>query len=302
MRKLPSLNAIRAFEAAARHQSFTEAAKELCVTVTAVSHQIRHLEAVLGVKLFERTARAVFLSPAGEKLFPLIRDGFDRLADAFAELNEQHSGGAITMTTTRAFAERWLMPRLLRFNDAFPDIVVHVDASEHVVDLRAAGMDIAIRYGRVADQTPKASVLIKDVHFAVVDRAICPEGRTPSIEDFRNRPLLAFRWLNRSLDAPNWSNWLTGVPHDAAQDFRVSWFSDETLALNAMERGFGPLLCSNIFVDDKIRTGALRRLDGPSLSGFAYRLVQVPSKARKRSVAVFSEWLKSEAADFTAVH
>ena len=84
MRKLPSLNAVRAFEATARHLSFTQAANELCVTVTAVSHQVRHLEAVLGLKLFERQARALALTAAGETLFPLLRDGFDRLADALS--------------------------------------------------------------------------------------------------------------------------------------------------------------------------------------------------------------------------
>lgn len=294
MRKMPLLNAIRAFEAAARHRSFTTAAKELCVTVTAVSHQIRHLETSLGVKLFERSARAVSLTPAGEKIYPLLRDGFDRLADAFSAFHEEHSGEAITVSTTRAFAERWLMPRLSRFAAAFPNIVVHVDATEEVMDLRAEGIDLAVRYGRAE----AASILLEDVYIAVADQSICPQGRSPAIEDFRNRPLLAYRWKNRALEAPTWSAWLASTPHDASRDFRISWFSEETLALHAAGRAFGPLLCSNLLVDDEIRCGTLRQLEGPAMAGYAYRLVDIPSARRKKSLIAFKTWLQDEAAAF----
>jgi LysR family transcriptional regulator, glycine cleavage system transcriptional activator len=296
MRKMPPLNAIRTFEAAARHRSFTTAAKELCVTVTAVSHQIRHLETILGVKLFERSARAVSLTPAGEKIYPLLRDGFDRLGDAFSAFHEEHSGEAITMSTTRAFAERWLMPRLSRFTAAFPNVVVHVDATEEVMDLRAEGIDLAVRYGRGA--APAACMLLEDVYIAVADQTICPQGRSPSIEDFRNRPLLAYRWKNRALEAPTWSAWLASTPHDPTRDFRISWFSEETLALHAAGRAFGPLLCSNLLVDDEIRCGTLRQLDGPAMAGYSYRLVEIPSARRKKSLVAFKAWLQDEAAAF----
>ncbi len=298
MRKLPPLNAIRAFEAAARHRSFTAAAKELCVTVTAVSHQVRHLETILGVKLFERSARAVSLTPAGEKIYPLLRDGFDRLADAFSAFHEERSGEAITVSTTRAFAERWLMPRLSRFATAFPNVVVHVDATEEVVDLRADGIDLAVRYGRGDPLAEAASTLLEDVYIAVADQTICPQARSPTIEDFRNRPLLAYRWKNRALEAPTWSAWLASTPHDPARDFRISWFSEETLALHAASRAFGPLLCSNLLVDDEIRCGTLRRLDGPSMAGYSYRLVDIPSAGRKKGLVAFKAWLQDEAAAF----
>jgi LysR family glycine cleavage system transcriptional activator len=264
---LPPLNSIRAFVAAARHRSFTTAAKELCVTVTAVSHQVRHLETILGVKLFERSARAVSLTPAGEKIYPLLRDGFDRLADAFSAFHEERSGEAITVSTTRAFAERWLMPRLSRFTAAFPNVVVHVDATEEVMDLRAEGIDLAVRYGRGDPPAQATNMFLEDVYIAVADQTICPQGRAAVIEDFRNRPLLAYRWKNRTLEAPTWSAWLALTPHDPARDFRISWFSEETLALHAAGRAFGPLLCSNLLVDDEIRCGTLRRLDGAGDGG-----------------------------------
>src|SRR5690606_3651969 len=125
MRKIPPLNSIRAFEAVARHQSFTAAAEELCVTVAAVSHQVRQLEEGLGQKLLER-GRQVRLTAAGQTLYPLLRDGFDQIAHAFALISPPARGDAIQLSTTRAFAERWLMPRLARFNAIHPDILVPV--------------------------------------------------------------------------------------------------------------------------------------------------------------------------------
>jgi LysR family glycine cleavage system transcriptional activator len=299
MRKLPPLNAIRAFEAAARHESFTAAANELCVTVTAISHQVRQLEAMLGRKLFERSGRAVVLTAEGQAVFPLLRDGFDLMASAFAAIRPPADGDAITVSTTRAFAERWLMPRLAHFNAAFPSVVVHIDATEDVVTPGIKGIDLAVRYGQV-DRAQDASVLFKDSYIAVAANAICPSAARLAIDDFRPRPLLAYRWKSATLDSPAWSAWLAGISHDASRGFRISWYSEEPLALHAAERGLGPLLCSDALVGDQLREGTLRRIDGPALPGFAFRLVEATAGARRKSVAAFVDWLHSEAARFRA--
>lgn len=298
MRKLPPLNAIRAFEAAARHESFTAAANELCVTVTAISHQVRQLEAMLGRKLFERSGRAVVLTAEGQAMFPLLRDGFDRMASAFAAIRPPADGDAITVSTTRAFAERWLMPRLARFNAAFPSVVVHIDATEDVVTPGIKGIDLAVRYGQVDAQD--TAVLFKDSYIAVAANAICPSAARLAIDDFRSRPLLAYRWKSATLDSPAWSAWLAGISHEASRNFRISWYSEEPLALHAAERGLGPLLCSDALVGDQLREGMLRRIDGPVLPGFAFRLVEATGGARRKSVAAFVDWLHSEAARFRA--
>ncbi|HEX7924415.1 MAG TPA: LysR substrate-binding domain-containing protein [Bradyrhizobium sp.] len=299
MRKLPPLNAVRAFEAAARHESFTAAANELCVTVTAISHQVRQLEAILGHKLFERSGRAVVLTAEGHALFPMLRDGFDRMASAFAAIRPPANGDAITVSTTRAFAERWLMPRLARFNAAFPHLVVHIDATEEVRTPGADGIDLAIRYGS-ADRGGETSVLFSDRYIAVAASAICPPDARLAIDDVRSRSLLAFRWKNAALDSPAWSAWLAKADHDPGRDFRISWYSEEPLALHAAERGLGPLLCSDALVDEQLRQGTLRRLDGPALAGFAYRLVDAPGPARRQAVTAFIDWLRAEAATFRA--
>ncbi len=299
MRKLPPLNAIRAFEAAARHESFTAAANELCVTVTAISHQVRLLEAILGRKLFERSGRAVALTAEGHAIFPLLRDGFDHMANAFAAIGPQAGSDAITVSMTRAFAERWLMPRLERFNAAFPAIVVHIDASEEVVTPGTRGIDLAIRYGRTdRDRPQQASVLFEDSYIAVAASSICPPVSPLTIDAFHLKPLLAYRWKNAALDAPKWSAWLDAVTHDARRDFRISWFSEETLALHAGERGLGPLLCSDALVTNQLRYGTMRRIDGPILAGFSYRLVEAPHAAKRKAVTAFIEWLRREAAAF----
>jgi LysR family glycine cleavage system transcriptional activator len=294
MRKLPPLNSIRAFEAAARHQSFTAAAAELSVTITAVSHQIRQLEARIGHKLFERTGRAVTLTPVGKTIYPLLRDSFDQMAQAFEIVNTPTNDDSIQISATRAFAERWLMPRLSQFNAIHPEVVVHLHGSENIVDLRAESIDLAIRYGPVNDD-PRDAVILEDCYLAVADRGICPEDRDPTIEDFRKHPLLAYKWANSALNAPDWSAWLARVDHDKTVHFRMSWYSEEMLALYAAECGLGPLMCSNVLIDEELRTGRLRRIEGPCLPGFAYRLV-VPSSTRpKKGLRHFTAWLREEA-------
>jgi LysR family glycine cleavage system transcriptional activator len=297
MRKLPPLNSIRAFEAAARHQSFTAAAAELSVTLTAVSHQIRQLEARIGHKLFERTGRAVTLTPVGRALYPLVRDGFDQIAQAFEAVHADANEDSIQLSATRAFAERWLMPRLSRFNAVYPNVTVHIHGSEKTVDLAHDDIDLAIRYGPV-DSDQRDDVIVEDRYIAVADRSICPEDRVPTIDDFRNRPLLAYRWENRALNAPDWSAWLTQVKHDRAIEFRISWYSEEMLALYAAECGLGPLMCSTVLMDEELRSGRLRRIEGPCLPGFAYRLVEKASPRRKESLRVFVAWLRDEARAF----
>ena len=300
MRKLPPLNAIRAFEAAARHQSFTAAANELCVSVTAVSHQVRQLEALLKRKLFDRRGRTVALTSEGQAIFPLLRDGFDQLANAFAGVQPPRGSEEVTLSTTRAFAERWLVPRLERFNARFPGIIVHIDATEDIVTPGTRGVDLAIRYGR-SDAAEPAAVLFEDSYIAVAASGICPRnGASLHIDDFPARPLLAFRWKNPTLEFPAWSGWLAAAPRGRRANFSMSWFSEETLALHAAERGLGPLLCSNALVDDQLRQGTMRQIDGPALPGFAFRLVEGASIRRRKVITNFTDWLRAEAASFRA--
>ena len=147
-RTLPPLNGLRAFEAAARHMSFTDAADELSVTQAAISHQVRGLEQRLGLKLFVRRNRSLLLSEAGQAYLPAVRAAFDQLNEATEKLLQKDRGGHLTVTTTSSFAVKWLVPRLGGFQRANPEIDVRVSTGTGLVDFSREDVDIGIRYGR----------------------------------------------------------------------------------------------------------------------------------------------------------
>src|SRR5687768_13715552 len=146
-RRLPPLTALQAFEAAARHLSFKHAAAELSLTPTAISHQVRRLEERLGARLFVRGVRRVDLTPAGQALYPALRQGFDAMARAVEALSPPARSRSVVLSTTMAFAARWLLPRLARFADAHPDIALQLHTSDQPVDLAGGVAQLAIRYG-----------------------------------------------------------------------------------------------------------------------------------------------------------
>ena len=153
MRRLPPLHALRAFEAAARHRHFARAAAELNVTATAVSHQVRQLEEILGVPLFHRYPRPIRLTPEGAALFPVLREGFDAVAAAIAGIAPGAEDRPLRCSVTMAFASRWLLPRLPDFSRQNPAIDLMIDASAEVRRLEPGGFDLAIRITRLEDSS-----------------------------------------------------------------------------------------------------------------------------------------------------
>jgi hypothetical protein len=147
-RSLPSLNALRSFDAAARHQSFTLAAEELCVTQGAVSHQVKALEAELGVKLFNREPRGLVITRAGRDYLVVVRDAFDRIILGTERLVERQRSGAIMVSTSPDFAAKWLVHRLGSFAEAYPEIELNLSATMHHVDFANEDVDLAIRHGK----------------------------------------------------------------------------------------------------------------------------------------------------------
>ena len=147
LRRLPSLNALKAFEAAARHESFTRAAEELFVTQGAVSHQVKALETELGFKLFNRERQRLVITGAGREYLNVVRDAFDRIALGTARLTQRQASGVLTVSTSPNFAGKWLLHRLGRFSEAHPEIDLRVSATMHHVDFAREDVDMAIRYG-----------------------------------------------------------------------------------------------------------------------------------------------------------
>src|SRR5438105_3151847 len=146
-RQLPPLNALRAFEAAARSESFTRAAEELCVTQGAVSHQVKALEATLGLKLFIRDRQRLVITEAGREYLAVLRDAFDRIALGTERLTQRQRSGVLTVSTSPDFATKWLVHRLGRFAEKHPEIDLRISASMHHVDFAREDVDMAVRHG-----------------------------------------------------------------------------------------------------------------------------------------------------------
>jgi LysR family glycine cleavage system transcriptional activator len=212
---LPSLNGLRAFDAAARHLSFTRAAAELNVTQTAISHQIRRLEAQLGIRLFVRRNRTLLLTREAQVYLPAVRGAFEDLRRATARLRNAESDGLLTVSTTASLAAKWLVTRVAAFQEAHPTIEVRLTTSTHLVDFRREEVDMAVRYGRGSWSGLRAHWLMAEDIFPVCSptllRAAKPLRRP---EDLEHHTL-----LHASVSREDWQLWLTaaGLPIALAQ-------------------------------------------------------------------------------------
>src|SRR4051794_6989934 len=144
LRRLPPLNALKAFEAAARHESFTRAAEELCVTQGAVSHQVKGLESELGIKLFNRERQRLIITDAGREYLAVVRDAFDRIAVGTERLIQRQGSGVLTVSTSPDFAAKWLVHRLGHFAEVHPEIDLRISAAMHHVDFAREDIDLAV--------------------------------------------------------------------------------------------------------------------------------------------------------------
>ena len=220
--RLPSLNGLRAFEAAARHLSFTLAAAELNVTQTAISHQIRRLEQELGIKLFVRQNRALTLTAQASEYLPGVRAAFNDLKLATDRLLRKDSDHVLTVSTLASLAAKWLLPRLSAFQDAHPGIDVHITTSTSLVDFKSGDVDAAIRYWRGQWPGLRADWLMADELFPVCSPALL-EGRKPlrKPEDLADHVLLH----NSAGNNDDWRLWLTaaGLPSDLSRQPGVTF-------------------------------------------------------------------------------
>src|SRR5512140_2532888 len=201
--RLPPLNALKAFEAAARHESFTRAAEELCVTQGAVSHQVKALEAELAVKLFNRERQRLLITEAGRDYLAVIRDALDRIAAGTERLVQRQSAGVLTVSTSPDFAAKWLVHRLGHFAEAHSDIDLRVSASLHHVDFAREEVDLAVRHGEGDWPGLDAVLLSTEQLFPVCSPKLLTGRRGPlKLADLLKFPLI--HTGDRSL----WTRWL----------------------------------------------------------------------------------------------
>ena len=287
-RRLPSLNALKAFEAAARHESFTRAAEELAVTQGAVSHQVKALEQELGLRLFLRERQRLRLTGAGRRLLEVARDAFDRLADGAARLRQGERSGVLTVTTSPNFAAKWLVPRLGGFIAAHPEIDLRISANPAHVDFARDDVDLAIRHGDGDWPGLAVTRLCHEELFPVCAPELARRLRRPA--DLKRVALLHLE--NRR----DWARWLdaagvTGVALD-----RGPVFDQASLKLDAAAAGQGVALARTALADWELRAGRLVRPFALALPvPYAYWIVCPRPMARTPKARAFIAWLLAEA-------
>ncbi|HLZ67157.1 MAG TPA: transcriptional regulator GcvA [Aliidongia sp.] len=296
---LPSLNGLRAFEASARHLSFTLAAAELNVTQAAISHQIRRLEEQLNVQLFVRQNRTLALTRAAQEYLPAVRAAFDDLRRATERLVRPERQRVLTVSTIPSLAAKWLVPRLIHFHEAHPDIEVRISTTMREVDLRGEGIDLAIRYGKGAWPGLRADWLMREDWFPVCSPALMAGNRPlRAPEDLADHTLIHVEHYREA-----WALWLeaAGAPVAIAER-RGLTFDLIMVALQAAIDGVGVALAGTSFVEVDIAAGRLVapfELSLPHKEGGFY-VVAPEETADQPSIALFRNWLVASLGPRTA--
>ncbi|MGQ3297114.1 transcriptional regulator GcvA [Reyranella sp.] len=289
-RTLPPLNGLRAFEAAARHMSFTDAAEELSVTQAAISHQVRGLEQRLGLKLFVRRNRSLLLSEAGQAYLPSVRAAFDQLNEATEKLLQKDKGGNLTVTTTSSFAVKWLVPRLGGFQRSHPEIDVRVSTGTSLVDFSREDVDIGIRYGRGQWPNLMAERLVSEDVMPVCAPSLLkgPNGLKKPAD------LRRFNLLHIGSFPDDWQVWLTAAGVKGVDASRGVSFDFALAAYQAAMDGLGVALGRNPLVEPDLKAGRLVvPFEFKRSSDFAYYLVYPPEAIRRRKIKAFRDWIVS---------
>jgi LysR family transcriptional regulator, glycine cleavage system transcriptional activator len=297
MRQLPPLNAIRAFEAAARHLSFTRAADELNVTPAAISQQVRNLEDILGVPLFRRLTRALLLTEAGQLALPILGEGFDRLLDGIERIRAFEEGGILTVSAAPSFAARWLVRRLPRFEDRHPEIRIRVDPTLQVVDFERENVDIAVRFGEGNYPGMRTDRLMSENISPVCSPKLLAGGKVlKEPGDLANHVLLHTDWGLGNATQPDWAMWLLSAGADEVNPSRGPVFTTEILTVESALEGNGVALVNRGIVIDEVAAGRLIWPFELTLeTKFGFFIVCPEQTADTTKNAAFREWLLDEA-------
>lgn len=297
LRRLPPLNALRTYEAAARHLNFTKAAEELGVTPAAVSHQVRMLEDYIGIPLFRRVNRQLLLTEAGAACLPGIRAAFDGLASAIEQISVGNDSGILNVSVAPSFAAKWLLPRLDRFQAAHPEIDVRVAASMELADFTNTSVDLAIRYGAGRYPGLTAERLLSEAVLPVCSPTLLegPRGlRTPA--DIRFHTLLHDDSPDDDETCPTWEMWLRAAGVAGVDANRGPRFNQSSLVLEAAVLGRGVALAKLAIAAEDLANG---RVVCPFATNFpvefAYYMVLPESRQVSRKVQLFQQWLREEA-------
>jgi LysR family transcriptional regulator, glycine cleavage system transcriptional activator len=273
MRRLPPLGALRAFEATARLLSFKKAADELNLTPTAISHHVRLLEDYCGRKLFRRRPRPLALTDVGARLYPPLRDGFDAFSAAFSLIDPKGDSQQFRVTTTNAFASRWLVPRLGAWRAEHEDIALSVIGTDRVVGPDGDQADLALRYSR-SPPRGASSEIFRDKYFPACGPKLLAGEPVTSAADLGRYPLIRYDWSSDDQGSPNWERWFEAAsPDDPSARLKCKIalsFRGELHAIEAALAGQGVALCSDIVLADDLAAGNLVKAVDVGLPGYGF--------------------------------
>lgn len=296
------LNALRAFEASARHQSFSAAAAELNVTPAAVGQLVRSLEEWLGTPLFARgtggRARLVATEVA-ERALPDIRAGFDRLTLGLERLKEGAANGVLTVTVSPAFAAKWLLPRIEGFHAQYPDTDVRLDTSLKLMDFAAQGIDIGVRYGAGAWAGLTAQKLMEEGIYPVCSPLLAKQGKWRMPRELARETLIHDLSVDSHAGFATWDAWFEAAGVQEAATRRGMKINNSAAVLQAAIEGQGIALARSVMARDDLAAGRLVRLF-PQIayrSSLAYYVVYRPEYASLPRLIAFRDWLMSQAQD-----
>jgi LysR family glycine cleavage system transcriptional activator len=300
-RRLPPLNALRAFEAAARHLNFSRAADELSVTPGAVSQQIQNLEDYIGGPLFKRTPRGLLLTDTAQTALPALRDAFDNLAEAAALLTAQVEGRRLTITAAPSFAAKWLVPRLGRFEAAYPQVDVWLSADMDLVDFGAGEVDVAIRYGAGPYPGLESVRLMRETVVPVMSPDLMATNPVTAPRDLAGHVLLHDGSPDADESCPDWLMWLAARGVKSIDATRGPRFNQSSLVIEAAVGGRGVALAKRALAQDDLDAGRhVAPMRDATVVDFSYSVVHPKAKGRLPQVKAFIGWLVAEAASHDA--
>jgi LysR family transcriptional regulator, glycine cleavage system transcriptional activator len=291
-RRLPQLNALKAFEAAARHVSFTRAAEELCVTPGAVSHQVKALESELGIKLFNRDRQKLIITDAGRDYLSVVRDAFDRIAMETERLVQRQGSGLLTVSTSPDFAAKWLVHRLGRFAEAHPKIDLRVSGTLHHVDFAREDVDIAVRHGDGQWPGLHVTQLCTEYLFAVCSPALASSLKQPS--DVLKLPLLHLD------DRTAWSEWFNAAGVIGPEVLHGPILNRASMLIDAAADGQGVALARTTLAAWDLIYGRLVRPFPIAVPlSKSYWIVCPKASANLPKLVAFRDWLVAQASEDT---
>ena len=304
MHRLPPLNALKAFEVAGRHMSFSRAAEELHVTPAAISHQIKALETDLGVKLFRRLNRSLQLTEAGQACLPGLRSAFETMVSAVGRVRDKEDWNILTISAPPAFGARWLVPRIVDFRTANPQIQVRIDPAIRSMDPVRDSVDVAIEFsqGHYSGRSVQRSAqrLFGQDVFPVCSPELL-DGKNPltTPDDLRGHTLIHFDAPMDDPGWPNWETWLRANNVDRLDPNKGPHFTSPNFTTQALLAGHGVALMAELVVENELATGTLVKPFDISYPGdLSYWALATSVDSEDDPVTLFWNWLTREASRY----